>query len=354
MKKITTLSLITASFLSLGLLTSCNSGNEKVNLTFGSYIDNGAYLVDYAELTTRLNRKESMLITVYPGDDSTCSCWTMFSSIIDKASIDNILRIYKISYATLLGNGNPWGFTLANDSPTFHIVENGEIKTRVDYDTTNENYFIYKSDSSFYDYVVNNCNFPSMIYADLNYVDNLIDNKSTFDVYYGRNRCGDCGYVEPNFLYKKAGLKNKLLVVDVQPLYETRNESDDYINFKNNYGLTEAGNSTYGYITGVVPTFQHIKNGEIYDASVFFNDSVSLVDGKYVVTETFYTTKRAANLHYLDKIKGGAMTVLEGLELSEDDVEIYPEYNNYIAWKQESAYNYHAPLLQAFFDTYLM
>ncbi len=76
---------------------------------------------------------------------------------------------------------------------------------------------------------------------------------------------------------------------------------------------------------------------------VFFNDEVTKIDGKNIVTRSYFTEERIKHLSYVDNVK---TKVIQGLEIPDDDLD------DTGAWMKNKASEYHAPLLKAFLDKY--
>ena len=80
------------------------------------------------------------------------------------------------------------------------------------------------------------------------------------------------------------------------------------------------------------------------DACVYFNDSISQrEDGKWMVSETYYTQERVAKLKYTN-------TVLKDMVLDDADLQEYPGYGTF--WTQDGAAKYHNEILKSFLQYY--
>ena len=201
---------------------------------------------------------------------------------------------------------------------------------------------------------------PTLYYVDLSYLSSQYTENKQMVVLFIRSGCGDCRYVLPNVILpyiNKHSLATDIYVFDMQKYYDqskdeqaSETEKSQYQELKNSFGLSEKGNPTFGYGTGVVPTLQFLKNGLIDGATVFFNDSISQKDdGTFYISDSYYTEERLANLKYL-KGFNKSKAVLKGMTLKEGVLQS-PSGGYY--WSQESASKYHQPLLEAFLDYYM-
>lgn len=116
---------------------------------------------------------------------------------------------------------------------------------------------------------------------------------------------------------------------------------------KNNYGLSKCNNPDYGFDTGVFPFFSFVKKGYYMSGAVAFNDTIEKIDGKYKITNTYYTTDRVNKLDYLGNVQ---TKVLQGMEIPASDVA---DNGEWITWMQDKAVKYYEPIIDAFLDTYL-
>lgn len=347
--------------LILCLLSCQNNQNEgKTLLTYGSLIDDGITYINKSELNIKMLDEENFVLVLYPGEDSTCGCWTVFRENLNQYAKDNERIIYAINSFLLMGEGEQnYGLTLPTDRPSLAIMESGSLKQEWVYNTRDTQKF-FTSSTYLKEHINEYTISPKLIYIDEGLLDEYI-NKSPmneFTVVYTWKSCSDCTYCLPNvvfpFIQTHDSFK-KLYVIDLEVeglLLEDgvkNRENENYVNFLNEYGLTSVGNETFGYDRGFVPTFQHYEKGILQDANTYFNDAVSLIDGKYIVTRTFFTEERLENLNYLNNFAG--TKILEGLEIEEADLNIT---SNSISWKKEAAANYHNPLLEAFLSDYLI
>lgn len=353
---------ILLSFVALGLLTSlasCNTPDSKFSIMYGTYTNTASVELSYSDLTAKMNDKENMLIAIYPEDG--CQCWGQFSIIIDDYVKNEHTIVYKIKYSSIEGNGNSWGFPLDSTRPSFCYIKEGKIVKSYTYDTSSTSRF-FKTLADFKADIDANCYQPNYYFVDQTYLDDKLFTAKEDKVLVGYiwKSCPDCNYCIPNVLAPYQQGKNfeqKMYIIDleVEGLLLVNGVKDktnaNYVNFMKGHNLSDASGSDFGYSRGFVPSFQYWEQGILKDADVFFNDTLTQDDqGKIHVTQSFFTEERKTVLHYLDGVE---TTVLQGMEVPLEDVTIYVDYGNYIAWNAASASKYHAPLLNAFLETYM-
>ncbi len=335
-------------------LCGCESSKGAIKLTYGSEIDEEATQIRTGDLQTMCENKESFILVLYPGEDSTCTCWTTFSRVINEYVTKETRIIYKMNGLSL-SDKNDYDLSIRTDRPTLSIFNEGKKEYEWIYDSkSTQSYFKKESDleDQLNEYTVE----PSLIYIDEDRLSELVSSKKTFHVMYEWSTCPDCQYCLPEVVIpwlRENETSTTLYVIDlaVEGILISNGVSDknnkSYIDFMTKYGLNESGNETYGYTeVGVVPTFQYRVKGEIEDAAVYFNDEVSYDESKgYYISNSFYSEERITNLKYL----GGDVTPLLGMSVSETELDINGDSISPI--KSEFA-KYHTPLLKAYFEYY--
>ncbi len=353
-------------FMIIPFATSC--GNyRKINLAYGQMIDNQLTDISYSSLASMIEDKKTFVLTVAPITPG-CACWAHFKVILQSYISKNHITVYTINgkefYNAESKLMDTFGLTILSGNETFAIFENGKLRQHRVY---NEKDMIFKQEKDFEKYMEEVVNLPKAFEINLTQLDSIYASGKEAVIYFARNNCSDCGYVDTHYLrqyIKENASMNNMYILDCEALgirvYDNNNQLTPeskvaWQNFKDKYGLSNAVNTELGYNTGYVPTFQLIKgNGVSYGTSVLsmsvaFNDTISEVDGKYVVTDSYYTTERAEKLSYTAKVD---TKVLKGLELTADDVNVIEIGSNfkYIYWTHKSAEKYHNPLLKAFLD----
>ncbi|MFA5283337.1 MAG: hypothetical protein WC366_02285 [Bacilli bacterium] len=362
MKKINILPLLALALISITSVGCSNA--EKVHLNYGTMISGD--LVDiatYGNLESKIKDEENFAVVVYT--KSGCSCWSTFEHmVLEKFNEENHTLIYKINY-NLFFNGdeslNTYGLSISNERVTIALFKDGKVQVQEMYDESNK---IFKNLDEFNIWFDKNAVLPNMFFVNKAELDELYVGSVPFVIEFERATCPDCAWVNSHGLKYYSTNNDGKEPVYIFDVDEVRLDDQGEIKtaewnaFKDEYGLSSTNNAIYGYDTGFVPTFYYVEpNGTdkagavIKSGSVFVNDTISLVDNQYRVTKSYYTEERKEHLAYLsEKV---ATQVLSGLILTAEDVTVYPQYNNYVAWNYTSAEQYHNPLLWAFLDYYL-
>lgn len=349
-KKIINFCLIPASIL---LLSGCQKTNAKIQITYGKYASNELTEIDYFGVQERMEGKfknENFLLYIHP-ENSSCRCTLNFETIMKNFISEKNYLIYSVSRNEFLDMPKNFNLPLQpmmtggsiEDSPRFVIVSKGKIKAKY----INPDVAFFSNYDSFKKEIDSKCSTPSLYYVDGNYLDNRlnIEKKKTI-VSFVRSSCGDCSYLLPNFLwgyFEQRDGCSEVLIYDLDPLYIQ--DKDLYQNEKNKYGLSYSGDIHFGYEGGVVPTTQVYENGNLKDASVYFNDQFSLVDSKWTLTTTYYTKARCEYCSYYNN-----SYAIEGLIEEEENLTII---DNVGYWNKDKASVYHNKFLKSFLDLYL-
>lgn len=341
------------------LLPGCNYKDTRAKITYGSLVANEATYINYGALKTKINNQENMLVVLYQ-EGISCGCWTMFSQVINEYVRTYHTKIYKIS-AFEFGSNDNFGLTIITDVaiPSISLFKNGKLAN--EFIKKNNNKSMFEDIRSLRSALEKITKDPSYMYVDQAYLDNkLFVEKERAIVLYERATCGDCSYVLPNILkpyVDKHDFDDYIYFIDLDVngirCDEENNCSsslETYINFKNQHGMSEAGNSTFGYATGVVPTMQIWENGEIKDMTVTFNDTIVKENDQFVIKETYYTSARVNSLKYTNE-------VLLDRVIPENEILSFDTDNDgvkdYHMWVQEKATLVHGPILESFLDYYL-
>ena len=186
---------------------------------------------------------------------------------------------------------------------------------------------------------------PSCYYITKEDVSTIKSSGQSAVIYYVRSACGDSSDLNRGLLrsyIKDHKDMKKIYTLDCQEFWRASTAEDyqSYLDVKNELGLSNVNNPTYGYDAGVFPCFSFIENGQYASGCVIYNDSVTKQDDKIVVTNSYYTQERVSSLQYTNK-------VIKGLELQESDVNMY---GSFAIWKNESADNQYKEILDSFLD----
>lgn len=348
--------------------TICSCGQSgKIQLFYGQTMYDTTVELTYEELASKIDDKENFFVVTTPA--SNCGCWVTNQRLINSYIEDNDIFIYTINYSSFQIGENKldrFDIDLRSDRQTYAIFDKGELVKNIVYDSKD---FIFSKEDSFEDFMEETFSFPEMFYLSKEQLDYLSENNYNFVIYFSRSNCGDCTYIDKNFLQKYSlKMDEPLYILDCETIpglreYDeqgqlTEESSIKWNKFKNEYGLSDVINEKYGYGVGFVPTFFYVEGKkdtsfieDIKDASVTFNDTVEKINNEYVVTSSFYTEERLPNLSYLqfDNLKFDK--VLKDLKINESYIdEIVYNDTLYITWNKENALSYHEPLLEQFLN----
>lgn len=356
MKRMSLLPLV--GLLLLGGLASCEPAApaSRTFLDEGRLYEDGVTshydAISMEELKSKVVNKDSFLLLVYD-DTSTCECWAVFRSTINNFLKERNVKLYSMTYKDI-DSSNEFGIEVLSDTETIAIFDEGELKEQK-YRVGTED--VWATDPEYFlTYMDERLDYSPMLEVSLNQLDDLYEGENEFTVYYGRSGCSDCSYVEDAFLrdYLKETETVDFYYVDIEGL---RSDMEAYQAFKDTYGLSEKNNPEFGYGEGVVPTFFHVNPAggltpieKVDDGAVYLNDTVDLVNGQYVVTDSYYTEKRLQNLVSLSDSEV-AVKVLEGLIVEEEGILDLGE-GHYKIKNSEAAF-LHDPILEAFLDAYI-
>ncbi len=344
------------------LLGGCPSNlTTQTKIEFGSYQDTTLRVINHAKLDEMVTNYNSFILVVSP-EHQSCMCWHDFKNILEEYIQEEHMIVYEINYKDFFDiEGNQLtthGIEIHASEETFTIFNEGKLVKHEIYNAKNS---IFKQKQAFFKYMNEAIIKPNMYYIDLVKLDELYQSGKEEVIYFSRSNCPDCQYVDKYFL-KDYDFKDKTMyVVDCETIgvreYDehgslTPTSQEEWAKFKEDYGMAKKYNEEMGYDAGYVPTFQLLKgNGEHYyssilASSVYFNDSVSVIDDKYYITNTFYTEERCQVQPYLD-----SSNVLMNKELNENEVISYEKDGvKKAAFNKPSAAIYHDPLLKAFLD----
>lgn len=349
--------LLALPLLSASLFSSACSFNSKIKLIYGdlhieTYVD-----LPYLDLQSKISNEETFMLAVEP--TSACSCWSDFRAILNEYIPENHVIVYHMKYENFY-NQETYGLNLRNGYTTFAIFESGKLKQNL----ISDNQKIFHDADAFEEYMENTVELPHYIYVNLDDVKEIRSGNKPTMIYFARSNCPDCSYVDKYFLKEYAErrpIRQDMFILDCESLGIREYDEQGHLTpesaiawqaFKDEMGLSTVNNEHFGYSTGFVPTFLivHSSRGEIsYDTgAVYFNDSIALEDGKYIVKDSYYTEERLPDLEHLTNFAG--TKVLKGLEIPLEDIE---QHGEYYAWKQEAAAKYHSPLLKQFLNYWL-
>ena len=341
------------------LLTGCNTtNNQKTLITYGSTFDESASKINYDDLKIKIINEESFVLVIYPGDNSTCGCWTQFSEVIDEYAKENTTIINKINYEELEAQTNKYGLTYYSDRPTLALFNKGKLKKEWQYVVQDINP-LFKSTLQLEKALDEVTISPKLIYVNQDQLDQKISS-DTFTICYVWASCPDCQYAFPNVIipyYEKNINDEELYIFDLEIKGilldedgDKNSSNENYLKFKKDYKMSEEGDETFGYARGFVPTLHRYENGSLISAITYFNDAISINENnEYYVSRSFFSEDRLPHLNFLNDFTG--TKVLEGMKISEDDL-IFSADKTRFGWDKNKANIYHQPLLEKFLSFY--
>lgn len=336
------------------------SHNEITDLTFGmelsqsdlsDYFEHKNFLkeLDYSSLLEKMSENgyfndETFLLVLY-SKNTTCSCWASVREFLRDFVKTSGYCIYSIQKEELISNSNDLGFKDLNkvNEVNFAIIQKGKITKQYQYDYESnflQDYQVTMNEIS--KYVSAPKGFK---YLSLSKLDEKIVSSESFAVQYIWTSCGDCKFTFKNILYpyiSNNDLSKNYYFVDLEEIsggsYSPQNTR--YVTAMKKYGISEEGNSTYGFGRGFVPMSQHLTNGVIDDAGVWFNDPSELVGDSYKFTSTYFSLERCNNLKYLNTIPESILDGLQGKV-------------TYTSLTYTDKLEFYKPLLNSFLDKYV-
>ena len=341
-------------------ISGCKS-SKKARITYGTLVDTEATELDYGALAAKVAKKENLLISVYQ-DGVPCGCWTTFKSVIDQYVDQYDTKIYYIKRSQFSDDSEKWGLTILNDTtePTFALIKDGKKANEFVYGKDNKP--LFTTLKGLREAIVKIARDPQYMLVDQSYLDKALfeDKNDKVVVHYIWNFCPDCNDCLPNVLLpysEKNEFKTKVWVIDLGIkgiLLDAEGKFigtgiQTYVDFLKIHKMSKAGDETFGYDRGFVPTTQVWEKGELKDMTVYFNDAVSLENDKYTITRSYYDSDRVENLQYTSE-------VLLGRELPKEEIDATTNKETGIttySWNAEYARNTHQKILESFLTTYV-
>lgn len=340
---------------------------DQTGLTFGKLykesknIEDNFKVISTSTLQSYVDRGYNFALVVYE-PYSDCTCWTTFQSTLRKYMKATNILFYGIHMSDLEASEEKFGLKLSSGNETVAIFRDGKVKAQKNSADSNDK---FTSDiDTFSAWMEQNVHNSDMLFVTPEQLDGLFDGDSRFTLYIDRESCGDCSYLNSHYLKDwNAKDRNRSYVIDTDVegirLKDGKLDAEQWSAWKASMGMSASGNDEYGYGEGYTPSFYHYdpnlmvdgdRGSAIFDAAVYFNDTIEKTADGYVVADSFYSEERATNLaHLADE----SDNVLKGLKLDASDVnEIDTGNGMYYAWKNESAAKYHDKLLNLFLDFY--
>lgn len=340
--------LVLSSTFLFGLsLVSCGGDDGLIHLDYGNIHSYKIQSLDeiaeqtYDSLTSSIKNEESFMLMIR-NDTSGCGdCWANFKNVLVEFVNEYHIDIKYIGISQFTGKDKYNLYLEAGDMPSIAYFKRGELVRQATYISKNQNdRRIFTSYTTFVEHIKKNVALPRIYYLDKDVLDSYIESNMDFTIYYARSGCGDCKAVNKGFLHDwvdNSKSKEKLYMFDLQKYQDE--DKEYYQELKDTYQLSSKYNPILGYSTGAVPTFQHLKGGNVNDMIVVYND---YVPKDSTTLTSYFTQERVDNMPFL-KGKDGNF-VLDGKILSDQEAK---------NWRDSTQAEYHDPILQLFLDEYI-
>ena len=354
-KRFTLLFLSTLLASSTMLFSGCSNvpGDTRIHLDFGEIkandISNITELPElkYNGLVSKITHGDSFLLAIY---NEGCGCWTDFQPVLTEFFNETHTTVEYINVYEFVGKEDLGLYLEISDLPSLAVYEKGQLKIQSVY--LRDDRMMFKSYTKFKEFIDKNVVFPKMYYVEKDVLDSNIEENIEFNLYIGRNACGDCNAVTTDVLYdwskKTEQVSDILYVFDIQKYYPASDATDEekatYQEIKDYYGLSEKNNPIFGYSSGMVPTFQRRKGMEILDMIVVLNDSVDRTNKKVT---SYFTEERVSHMKFLE---GASLekTILDGFELTDEQIT-----NWRASYRSQFNMAYHYPIVREFLKAYV-
>lgn len=329
--------------ISASLLSACgkDDNGNKIMLSFGDLNATDVVDLEVGDIQSKIKNKESFMLAV---SSNTCACWLDFHPIIKSYVTENHLYCAHTTYNDFKDYASTYGIQLSSSSTTFVIFEDGVAKIKIMSSAEDKK---FKDLNTFKSFMNDAVTMPKMYLINEDNAKAIKSSEKNAVIYFERTKCDDCGYINQTLTdyYKSHKDAKTMYVLDCQPWKLLTNEQ--YQAKKDEFGISAANNPTYGANIGtdkgVFPFFSYISNGNYASGAVAFNDTITKVNDKYVVTNSYYSAERTPNLDYTDK-------VLVGTELSASDVS---DNGVYAKWDNDKAIAVYKPIITSFLDSKL-
>ncbi len=287
MKKIT--KIFTYFILMILLVSGCSCKKDKdnkANLQIGdmnatTYVD-----IDEDGYNAKISNKDDFILFVY---SNTCMGCKAFKPKLESVIQEKHLIVYGMEYENISSSSDL--YKKVKYTPTIAIYKEGKS---IFFTLSDDDFSYLDTKESFVSLLDKYTNMPTLYYINRTQLKEKITNKENFIIYYSRSTCGDCSYLNKNYMkeYLNSNTKTKhfyIIETDVEGIRKNNGvfDAEQWQAFKDEFGLSNVINTELGHGAGYVPTLQYYNNGEIKDMMVYFNDfndATLNADGSYSVT----------------------------------------------------------------------
>lgn len=292
------------------LICACNSNNDTIRDENLIELKTEAFIstyIDYdnpQEIKNMISNNENVLLYIY---SSSCLACEEYKPLINNFISMNEVVMYALDVKNFpsLSRDEIFSYMV---TPTICLYSNGKTVTKFN-PISDEKAF---SSSDGLKQYLDQYSFPSYKRNIKNEEDLVkIMNFNTSYIYFSYSECSDCSYFEYHFLNEYLKLKCQQIIYNYE-MSALFNNKDLYKEFTDKYGLSYDGNNKYGYLNGVVPTFQYYENGILNDTIIVYNDQFDREYNdlneisKITMTSSYYLDNPNIGKEYFSNSEGSA------------------------------------------------
>lgn len=281
-------------------LVGCSTGNndsKKINFSIGDKTVTDFIEVGEEKIEQMIESEESFIVYVY---SNTCGSCVEVTPIVKEIIVEYGITVYKTIYQSL-SSSSPLKLS---GTPIIGFYKNGAKLKIIGYTEKTRDQLNNKAGllKLFKEYVILPQN---AFYISAEELRRKKAAKETFTIIFSRRTCPDCTFMSTAFLdnYILSNLNKQIFFIECDVIGIRFNEeniydNDQWVAFKNEFGLSEEYSSEHGYGVGYVPTIQRYTLGELSDSAVYLNDDydeveISSDDKKstyeYTIKTSFYS-----------------------------------------------------------------
>ncbi len=272
------------SLLFLFSFTSCKKQESKIMLS-GNLENQTVIMLDNYTLENKIQNDENFVLVVLLSTCSTCENFKneVLNPYIKKTSAN----LYGIDLLELESYKNYENKPYLKEAPSLMIYKEGEVWVTLKYEYGKKE---FTNITQFEEFMGNYVVSPKLISISEELLDLKINNKESFILYIGWNKCGDCKLLESqvlnDYLLEKDAdnviyylesdnyRKNKPNQEPKENDYNSFEEYqlakqywDNWISFASKYQFVD-------YRNGKIPTVQYYENGLLKQDIVYHNDVI--------------------------------------------------------------------------------
>lgn len=289
------------SLLLVFSFTSCDNMKDEEKFMLKGNVENTQLIdINGLELKEMIELEESFVLVILLNGCS--SCQFLKENIINPYINETKANIYGINTLQLDELERFDNKPTYKIAPTIVIYNSGKIVDTLSYDIKND---VFNKKEVFKAYLDKYCIEPRLIELSEQKVDLKLENKDSFILYVGWNKCGDCKLFDSEVLDKY--LKDNEVTIyylecdkyrskkpAVEPILSANPTAEELLE-KENWNNWISFASKYGFVSyesGKVPAVIYYENGLVKDYIVYRNDKIE----NELVINSFY--KELVNKSY--------------------------------------------------------